>query len=71
MKQSMTKDNFDLINKIEAIEKEVRILKLAVLKKAPSPSRKIIKLKGLFKGTKFADIGIKRTQKSLYSRVEL
>jgi hypothetical protein len=68
MKESIAKNSFDLLNKIELIEKEVRSLKLTILKKLPSPGKKIVKLKGILKGVDFSEHEISVAQKSLYGK---
>jgi hypothetical protein len=69
MKTSTIKNNGDLLNRIEAIEKDVRSLKLTILKKFSPPGRKIVKLKGILKGKEISDEDITQAQKSLYSKV--
>jgi hypothetical protein len=68
MKESIAENNFDLLKKIEVIEKEVRTLKLTILKKLPSPVKKIVKLKGIIKGVDLTEHEISLAQKSLYGK---
>jgi hypothetical protein len=68
MKHSTAKSNFDLLTKIEAIEEDVRTLKLTVLKKIPSAGKKIVKLKGILKGIALSEHEINMAQKSLYGK---
>jgi len=55
MKESMAKNGFDLLSKIEIIEKDVRALKLTILKKLSPSAKKIVKLKGILKGIEFTE----------------
>ncbi len=70
MKTSTDKNNGNLLNRIEAIEKDVMSLKLIILKKFSPPGRKIVKLKGILKGKEITDEDIIKAQKSLYSKVD-
>lgn len=70
MKTSTIKNNENLLNRIEAIEKDVRSLKLIILKKVSSPGRKIVKLKGILSGKEITDEDITQGQKSLYSKAD-
>lgn len=70
MKTSTIKNNGNLLNRIEAIEKDVMSLKLMILKKSSPPGRKIVKLKGILKGKEITDEDITRAQKSLYSKAD-
>ena len=69
MKTTAIKSTADILHKIEAIEKEVKILKLSVLKKLTPSGKKIIKLKGILKGVDITDEDITSVKKSLYSKV--
>ncbi len=68
MKQTALKSNADILNKIETIEKEVMKLKLSVLTKLTSSGKKILKLKGILKGSDISDKDITSAKKSLYSK---
>ncbi len=68
MKQSIAENSFELLKKIEVIEKDVRTLKLTILKKMPSPGKKIVKLKGIIKGVDLTEHEINLAQKSLYGK---
>ncbi|OGW25799.1 MAG: hypothetical protein A2X59_12770 [Nitrospirae bacterium GWC2_42_7] len=59
----------EMLHKIEAIEKEVKGLKLTVLKKLTSNGKKVIKLKGIIKGVDITDEDITSVKKTLYSRI--
>ena len=50
MKTASIKNTADILHKIESIEKEVKDLKLSVLKKLAPSGKKVIKLKGILKG---------------------
>ena len=71
MKTASIKDTADILHKIESIEKEVKDLKLSVLKKLAPSGKKIIKLKGILKGIDITDEDIASAKKSLYSKVGL
>ncbi len=71
MKQAALKNTVDLLHKIENIEKEIKTLKLSVLKKLTPSGKKIIKLKGILKGVNITDEDIASAKKSLYSKIEL
>ncbi len=69
MKTASIKSTADILHKIESIEKEVKVLKLSVLKKLAPSGKKIIKLKGILKGIDISDKDIAAAKKSLYSKV--
>ncbi len=69
MKQAAAKSDADILNKIETIEKEVMKLKLSVLTKLTSSGKKIVKLKGILKGSNISDKDITSAKKSLYSKI--
>ncbi len=71
MKQTAAKVTVDMLNKIEAIEKDVMDLKLSVLKKLTPSGQKVISLKGILKGVKVTEQDIINAKKSLYSKVRL
>ena len=70
MRTYTDKNNGDLLNRIEAIEKDVISLKLIILKKFSSPGRKIVKLQGILTGKEITDEDITQAQKSLYSKAD-
>ena len=71
MKTASIKNTADILHKIESIEKEVKDLKLSVLKKLTPSGKKVIKLKGILKGIDITDEDIASAKKSLYSKVGL
>lgn len=70
-KQTIPKSTVDILKKIEAIEKEVKDLKVSVLKKLAPTGQKAISLKGILKGIEVTDEDINSAKKSLYSKVGL
>lgn len=68
-KQTITKSTADMLQKIEAIEKEVIDLKVYVLKKLAPTGKKVISLKGILKGVEITDKDINSAKRSLYSKV--
>jgi hypothetical protein len=71
MKNLSTKSTTEILNKIEAIEKEVLDLKLSILKQFSPSDKKVISLKGIIKGVDITDKDIASAKQSLYSNVEL
>jgi len=69
MKQTVPKSTVDMLQKIEAIEKEVKDLKVSVLKKLTPTGKKAISLKGILKGIEVTNEDINSAKKSLYSKV--
>jgi hypothetical protein len=70
-KQTIPKSTVDMLQKIEAIEKEVMDLKVSVLKKLAPTGKKAISFKGILKGLEITDEDINSAKKSLYSKVSL
>jgi hypothetical protein len=70
-KQTIPKSAVDMLQKIEAIEKEVKDLKLSILKKLAPTGKKAVSLKGILKGVEVTDEDINSAKKSLYSKVGL
>jgi len=70
-KQTILKSAVDMLQKIEAIEKEVKDLKLSILKKLAPTGKKAVSLKGILKGVEVTDEDIHSAKKSLYSKVGL
>jgi hypothetical protein len=68
-KQTTTKSTADMLQKIEAIEKEVMDLKVYVLKKLAPTGKKAVSLKGILKGIEITDEDINSAKRSLYSKV--
>jgi hypothetical protein len=67
-KQTITKNTVDMLQKIEAIEKEVMDLKVYVLKKLAPTGKKVVSLKGILKGIEITDEDINSVKRSLYSK---
>jgi CO dehydrogenase/acetyl-CoA synthase beta subunit len=70
-KQTIPKNTVDILQKIESIEKEVKDLKVSVLKKLAPTGKKAVSLKGILKGVEVTDEDINSAKKSLYSKVGL
>jgi len=68
-KQTITKSTVDMLQKIEAIEKDVMDLKVSVLKKLAPSGKKVVSLKGILKGVEITDGDINSAKQSLYSKV--
>ena len=66
-----TKSTTDMLHKIETIEKEVRDLKLSVLKKLTPTGKKVISLKGILKDVDITEEDIASVKRSLYGKVNL
>ena len=58
-----------MLQKIEAIEKEVMDLKVYVLKKLAPTGKKVVSLKGILKSIEITDEDINSAKRSLYSKV--
>ncbi len=71
MKYAKTKTTADILQKIESIEKEVKDLKLYVLKDFSPSSKKVISLKGILKGVTITEKDVSSAKKALYSSVKL
>ena len=71
MKTTPMKNTADILHKIETIEKEVKALKLSVLKKLVPTGKKVTKLKGILHGIDISEEEITSIKKSLYSKVSL
>lgn len=65
------KSTMQILEKIEAIEKDVTDLKLIVLKKLAPTGTKVISLKGIFKAVRVTDEDIAAARKSLYSKIRV
>jgi hypothetical protein len=70
-KQTIPKSAVDMLQKIEAIEKEVKDLKLSILKKLAPTGKKAVSLKGILRGVEVTDEDIHSAKKSLYSKIGL
>ncbi len=71
MKPAGAKNAVDMLQKIEAIEKEIMNLKLSVLKNLTPSGKKVIKLKGILKGIDITNDDIASARKSLYGKIEI
>ena len=69
MKQTALNGTIDMLHKIETIEKEIVDLKLTVLRKLTPTGKKVISLKGIFKGVDITDEDVTSAKKSLYSKI--
>jgi len=68
MEQAAAKSSANVLHKIESIEKEIRGLKLFLLKQITPTGKKIISLKGVLKGVEITDEDIASAKRSLYSK---
>ena len=68
MKSATTESSIAMLHKIETIEKEIKGLKLSVLKRLAPSGRKVATLKGILKGVTITDEDIATAKKSLYSK---
>ncbi len=71
MKPAVLNSAFDLLHKIDTIEKDVMDLKLSVLKKIGPTGKRVISLKGILKDVEITDEDISSSKKSLYSKIEI
>jgi len=71
MKSAQKKTTPDILQKIESIEKEVKDLKLSILKDLSPTGKKVISLKGILKGVTITDQDIAAAKKTLFSSVKL
>ena len=69
MKRSTAKNNTEILQKIENIEKEVMGLKLTLLKNLTPSGKKLISLKGILKGIEVTEEDISSAKKSLCSKI--
>ncbi len=69
MKQEVLNNTVDILHKIETIEKEVKDLKLSVLKKLTPAGKKVISFKGIIKDIDITNRDIASAKKSLYSKI--
>jgi hypothetical protein len=73
MKQSIPPDTLSdfskvTLDKVLAIEKDVMVLKLSILKKLTPTGKKVIKLKGILQDADITDKDIAFAKASLYSK---
>ena len=66
MKSTATNSSFNMLQKIETIEKQVLDLKLSVLNNLSPTGKKVISLKGILKGFDITEKDIATAKKSLY-----
>ena len=71
MKQAAANSSFDMLHKIENIEKEIMDLKLSVLKKLTPSGKKTVALKGILKNVRITDNDIEEAKNSLYDKISL
>jgi len=64
VKHAALKNTAEVLHKIEIIEKEVMDLKLSILKKLTPSGKKVISLKGIFKGVDITNKDITSAKKS-------
>jgi len=63
--------NLDALHKLETIEKEVRELKLSILKKFAPTGKKTASFRGILKGVGITDADISAAKKSLYGKTRI
>lgn len=61
----------DALHKLETIEKEVRELKLSILKKFTPTGKKTASFRGILKGVDITDKDISAAKKSLYGKTRI
>ncbi len=71
MKYAQKNTTPDILHKIENIEKEVKDLKLTILKDLSPSGKKIISVKGILKGVSVTEKDIASAKKSLSGSMEL
>ena len=71
LKSAATNSSFDMLHKIETIEKQVMDLKLSVLANLSPSGKNVISLKGILKGIDITEKDIATAKKSLYDKVKL
>jgi len=69
MKRNSAKRPFDMLQRVENIEKEVMGLKLTLLKNLTPTNKKVVSLKGILKGVEITEEEISSAKKSLYSKI--
>jgi hypothetical protein len=60
--------NLKALHKLETIEKEVRELKLSILKKFAPTGKKTTSFRGILKGVDITDADVSAAKKSLYGK---
>ena len=71
MKYAQKKTTPDILHRIENIEKEVKDLKLSILKDLSPSGKKVISLKGILKGVTITEQDIAAAKKSLSSSIKI
>ena len=71
MKSPSSNNSFDMLQKIETIEKQVIDLKLSVLANLTASGKNVISLKGILKGIEVTEEDITVAKKSLHDKVKL
>jgi hypothetical protein len=69
MKRVAAKNTAEILRKVESIEKEIKDLKLTLLKSITPSNKKPITLKGVLKGVEVTEEDISSAKKSLYSKI--
>ena len=69
MKRVAAKNTIEILRKVESIEKEIKDLKLTLLKSITLSTKKPIPLKGILKGVEVTEEDISSAKKSLYSKI--
>jgi len=69
MKRVAVKNTIEILRKVESIEKEIKDLKLTLLKNITPSTRKPITLKGVLKGVEVTEEDVSSAKKSLYSKI--
>jgi hypothetical protein len=60
-----------VLQKIQAIEKEIFELKLFVLKDFSPSGKRLVTLKGILKGVEITEADIQNAKRSLYSNLQI
>jgi hypothetical protein len=71
MKQAVAHDAFELLGKLDAVQKDMTALKLSLLKKLAPSKEKVVKLRGVLKDVDISEMDIADAQKSLYGKIEI
>jgi hypothetical protein len=71
MKQAVAHDAFELLGKLDAIQKDMTALKLSILKKLAPSKEKAVKLRGILKDVDVTEMDIADVKKSLYGKIEI
>jgi len=71
LKSAAQNSSFDILQKIDTIEKQVMDLKLSVLANLTPSGKNVISLKGILKGIDITEKDIAAAKNSLYDKVKL